>query len=712
MRFPDHLLDEIRARLAVSQVVGRRVALKKAGREYRGLSPFKSERTPSFFVNDQKGFYHCFASGEHGDIFTFVMKTEGLSFTEAVERLAGEAGIALPKADASASAADARRVRLYTLLEAAASFFEAQLAAAAGTEARRYVLETRQLKRETVAAFRIGFAPNSRTALAEHLRSAGFSRDEMVTAGMLIAGDDIREPYDRFRNRVMFPITDLKGRVIAFGGRALEKGAPAKYLNSPETPLFHKGRVLFNAARARPLAFARGRLLVAEGYMDVVALTEAGFGEAVAPLGTALTEDQIEVLWRLTPEPTLCFDGDSAGRKAAFRAVDTVLPLLRPGFSLSFAFLPDGLDPDDLVRARGSEAMGALIDARKPLAEVLLDKEVISGDGSTPERRAALEAALAAQVRRIREPTVRAHYGDTMRQRLSMVWGRPVAATRLSALDDAALEVPPETRASRASMGPANAGPPRDRGPRAARPTTAGASPHAAHRPIFPGAAAPVYGGRMGRPGPAAARAGRPGAGRADGRSGRWLEGPDPRTARSSSLVASRLVAPSESATPTREMLILAGVLRHPWLLDEHAEMLAALELQCADMRQVRDAVLTVLAIAQGAADTDTFTLDSRSLATQLGRLGVSSVLSQIDRCATHCGDRFATASADRATVIAGWLDAVRLHRRASELVRALRLAEQAFVASQQQEDLDRIVELQRELTAAADQGADCSLQD
>ncbi|MET0567751.1 MAG: DNA primase, partial [Hyphomicrobiaceae bacterium] len=318
MRFTPQFLDEIRSRLSVSQVVARKVALKKSGREYRGLSPFKSEKTPSFFVNDQKGFYHCFASGEHGDIFTFVMKTEGLSFPEVVERLASEAGVTMPKPERSdgreAERAD-ERTRLYELVEAAAAWFEARLKGPEGQEARRY-LERRGLRRETIAEFRLGFAPVSRSALKEHLASSGFTPQEMAASGMQIAGEDIPVPYDRFRNRVMFPIRDLKGRVIAFGGRALDPDAPAKYLNSPETPLFHKGDVLFNAAKARQLAFERGRIIVVEGYMDVIALAEAGFGETVAPLGTALTEGQLQVLWRMAPEPVLCFDGDSAGRKA------------------------------------------------------------------------------------------------------------------------------------------------------------------------------------------------------------------------------------------------------------------------------------------------------------------------------------------------------------------------------------------------------------
>lgn len=417
MRFNPNFLDEIRARVPVSQVVGRKVALKKAGREYKGLSPFKTEKTPSFTVNDQKGFYHCFASGEHGDIFTFLMKTEGLEFPEAVERLAQEAGIPMPKQPERNIAEEDQRDRLYRLLEASAVFFEDSLRSGLGTEARRY-LEKRGLARETIQTFRLGFAPNSRTALTTHLKAKGFSLADMAVAGMLIAGNDIPEPYDRFRNRVMFPILDLKGRVIAFGGRALEKDVPAKYLNSPETPLFHKGHTLFNAARARSAAHDKDRVIVVEGYMDVVALSEAGFTESVAPLGTALTEDQIKLLWRFAPEPTLCFDGDSAGRKAADRAVEIALPWLKPGQSVTFAFLPEGIDPDDLIRQQGTSAMSDVLARTRPLVDALWDRELRTGACTTPEQRAALEARLFALVATIQDATVRSHYQRELRDRL------------------------------------------------------------------------------------------------------------------------------------------------------------------------------------------------------------------------------------------------------------------------------------------------------
>ena len=430
MRFSPAFLDEIRARLPVSQVVARKVALKRKGREYAGLSPFKTEKTPSFFVNDQKGFYHCFASGEHGDIFTFLMKTEGLSFPEAVERLAAEAGVPVPRMTAVEARQEDQRARLLAVVEASAAFFQEQLRGSAGAEARRY-LERRGLERETIARFRLGYAPPGRATLKDHLAGLGFTAEEMTLSGMVVAGEDIPVSYDRFRHRVMFPITDLKGRIIAFGGRALDPDAPAKYLNSPETLLFHKGSILFNATQARAAAHERNQVVVVEGYMDVIAMSQAGFENTVAPLGTALTDDQLRLLWRMAPEPILCFDGDAAGRRAAYRAIDVALPQLQPGRSLAFAFLPDGSDPDDMVRQQGTEAMRHVLERAIPRVEVLWEKEWKSGQWSTPERRAFLERRIAALLGRIGDLTVRQHYGRTLRSKLHEAWPvRSAAASR------------------------------------------------------------------------------------------------------------------------------------------------------------------------------------------------------------------------------------------------------------------------------------------
>ncbi|MEZ5924354.1 MAG: DNA primase [Hyphomicrobiaceae bacterium] len=417
MRFPPQLLDEIRARLPVSQVVSRRVALKRQGREFIGLSPFKVEKTPSFTVNDHKGFYHCFATGEHGDIFTFLMKTEGLAFPEAVERLAEEAGVAMPKPSPELVRQAGEYDRLAAASEAAAAYFEARLKTPEGRAARDYLVR-RGLAETTIATFRLGFAPDSRSGLKEHLAAKGYSTDEMVKAGLLIAGADIPVPYDRFRGRLMIPIPDLKGRVIAFGGRALKPDQSPKYLNSPETPLFHKGRILYNAARARLPAHDAGTVVVVEGYLDVIALAEAGIGQVVAPLGTALTPDQIKLLWRLGPEPILCFDGDAAGQKAAYRAVDTVLPMLEPGRSLRFAFLPAGLDPDDLVRQQGAEAARRVLSNASSLLEVAWRREREREPADTPERRAALSHRVEKLAESVEDRSVREEYQRELRQRL------------------------------------------------------------------------------------------------------------------------------------------------------------------------------------------------------------------------------------------------------------------------------------------------------
>ena len=424
MRYPPSLLDDIRARLPVSQVVGRRVQLKRQGREFAGLSPFKNERTPSFTVNDAKGFFHCFASGEHGDIFGFLMKTEGLTFTEAVQRLAAEAGVTLPKPTAQAAEQEDARDQLLAVVEEATRFFEAMLASPRGRECREY-LERRGVPPDLAKRFRMGFAPDSRSALKEHLTARKFAVADMIETGLLIAGDDIPTPYDRFRGRLIIPIADLRGKVIAFGGRGLAADAKPKYLNSPETPLFHKGSVLFNAANARKAAHDSGEVVVVEGYMDVIALAGGGIENAVAPLGTALTENQLGLLWRMSQEPTICLDGDAAGQKAALRAADLALPNIQPGRSLKFAILPSGLDPDDLMRRDGPEAMRKLLGQTAPLIEVLWKRERDAEQLDTPERKAGLERRLAALAKRIADPALATQYGHDLRERgKDILWGR------------------------------------------------------------------------------------------------------------------------------------------------------------------------------------------------------------------------------------------------------------------------------------------------
>ncbi len=430
MKFSNSFLDEIRARLPVSQVVSRRVPLKRAGREWKGLSPFNREKTPSFTVNDQKGFYHCFSSGKHGDVFTFLMETEGLSFPEAVEKLAGEAGLPMPAPDPQYERANKERLGLLDALEAAARLFEEALQARDGRDALLYA-ERRGLKPETLKEFRIGFAPHAKEVLKADLTKRGFTEAQLLEAGLLVKPDDGRPSYDRFRNRLTIPILDAKSRVIGFGARALDPDAEPKYLNSPETKLFDKGSTVFNFARARKAAFDRGEIVVVEGYMDVIALYQAGFENAVATLGTAFTERQMEQLWLLAPEPIICFDGDRAGEAAAARAIDRMLPMLREGHSFRFAFLPEGLDPDDLVRSQGGGAFTQCLKAARPLIDVLWLRERAEQPLDTPERRAAFEARLDALLAQIGNTRVRDHYRREVRNRLFALWRERPQAPRV-----------------------------------------------------------------------------------------------------------------------------------------------------------------------------------------------------------------------------------------------------------------------------------------
>jgi len=416
-RFTPQFLDDIRARVLVSDVVSKRVKLKRAGREWKGLSPFQTEKTPSFTVNDEKGFYHDFSSGKHGNIFDFVMETEGVGFREAVERLAAMAGLALPALGPAEQWQEERRRALTNVMELAAGFFIEALASPAGAAAQSY-LSDRAISPSMQAQFRIGYAPGELYALKERLVRHGVSVPDMLEAGLLIGGDDIPMPFDRFRNRVIFPIADLRNRVIGFGGRALAKDAAAKYLNSPETPIFHKGDNLYNHAAARTAVHGGAILVVVEGYTDVIAMVAAGYSATVAPLGTALTERQLALLWKMTNEPVLCFDGDRAGRNAAYRAADLALPHLAPGKSLRFALLPEGKDPDDIARSGGRIALDNLIANARHLADVIWSREVEGQELVTPERRAALEARIGEIAATIKDDVVRRYYRDDLTARL------------------------------------------------------------------------------------------------------------------------------------------------------------------------------------------------------------------------------------------------------------------------------------------------------
>lgn len=440
MRYPPQILDEIRARLPVSDVVGRRVKLRKQGREYAGLSPFNPEKTPSFFVNDQKGFYHCFSSGKHGDIFRFVMETEGLPFGEAVERLAGEVGVALPKADYREVVREKERATLIDVCEMAATYYQDCFKLTEGQAARAYS-DKRGLSRMTISEFRIGYAPGGRDSLKRHLLGKDIDEQQMIDCGLLIKPDDGRPSYDRFRNRLMIPIQDERGRVVAFGGRALSAEDQPKYLNSPETELFHKGLMLYNGHRAREEAYKTGSVTVVEGYLDVIAVYQAGYKAVVATLGTAFTEEQIQRLWKYAAEPTICFDGDKAGIKAAHRAVDRVLPVLKSGYSFNFAFLPDGKDPDELIAAGGKEAFQREVARAIPLAEVLWERETRDASLDTPERKAALEKRLEDLTGEIKDERVQRIYRLRYRTRLSNLFWQSERGTRGNARAPAASEV-------------------------------------------------------------------------------------------------------------------------------------------------------------------------------------------------------------------------------------------------------------------------------
>jgi len=533
MRFDQNFLDEIRARLPVSQVVSRHVRLKRQGREFIGLSPFKSEKTPSFTVNDQKGFFHCFASGEHGDIFGFLMKIEGLSFPEAVERLAKETGVRLPEVTVKDAQQDGLRARLLAVVEASARFFESNLRGPDGTPARDY-LQDRGVSPKLQKQFRIGYAPDKRFTLKEHLIGMGFSLQEMNMSGMLVSGEDISVPYDRFRNRIVFPITNLRDQVIAFGGRALSADQPAKYLNSPETPLFHKGAVLFNCSSARQSSYQSGNVIVVEGYMDVIALSGAGFENVVAPLGTALTEDQFKLLWRLAPEPILCLDGDSAGLKAAHRAVETILPLLRPGYSARFVLLPGGQDPDDLISSEGPSALQDLLVHSEPLSDVLWKKEWEAGIWDTPERRAALEQRLYQLVGTIRDLSVRRHYESNIRERLYSAWQKRNNFKKMPLKSGYRKWPSSQNQSGRRSNGFQRS------------------EPFGSKKPPFESGSA------------------------------------------SQSLANSQMITGKLGEMSNRDAVILATMLNHPWILDEFIEEIAALIFDSPGAERLRDNILDV----------------------------------------------------------------------------------------------------------------------
>ena len=571
MRFTPQFLEELKARLPVSEVVGRRVKLQRSGRELKGLSPFNKEKTPSFFVNDQKEAWFDFSSGKNGSIFDFIMLTEGVSFPEAVERLAQMAGVALPKVSHEDQQRDARRKTLHDVMDLAAKFFEATLASRTGAKARGYLAD-RSLDPATQLKFRLGYASSERFALKEHLGSHGIPVEDMIEAGLLIAGGDIPVPFDRFRDRVMFPITDIRGRVIAFGGRAMEKDAPAKYLNSPETPLFHKGATLYNIAAARQAAHDGQPIVVVEGYVDVIAMVTAGYAAAVAPLGTALTEDQLALIWKMADEPILCFDGDGAGMRAAFRAVDLAMPRLKPGKSLKFALLPQGQDPDDLLRSAGREAVVEVIEAAKPLAAMLWARETEGHEFDTPERRAALEARINEVTTAIADESVRKYYRQDFQDRLRQFFA-PAQSPR---------------------------GNFQQRGP----------GENWRDRPKGAGRGEWQRNGRT-----------RPEVGSRN----------TPYVVVSQQMTASPVHRGARTAVPLREALILQAALNYPWLLHDHLEELSQLEFRYADAEKLKSALIDIAAhSAAPDAETIKAELATRGLTSVMERIEAAITTSSV----------------------------------------------------------------------------------
>jgi DNA primase len=643
MRFSQEFLDELKARLPVSEVVGRRVKLKKAGREWKGLSPFQQEKSPSFTVNDQKGFYHDFSSGKHGSIFDFVMETEGVAFGEAVERLASMAGMPLPQVSPEAERREQRRKTLHDIMELAATFFTDTLAARQGARARGYLAD-RGIDPSTQLKFRLGYAVSERFALKEHLGKQGVPVEDMIEAGLLVTGDDVPVPYDRFRDRVMFPITDARGRVIAFGGRALEKDVPAKYLNSPETPLFHKGDNLYNLAAARLAAHNGAMPVVVEGYVDVIAMVGAGFDAAVAPLGTALTENQLALLWRMADEPILCFDGDKAGQKAAFRAADLALPHLQPGKSLRFALLPEGQDPDDLARASGRGAIEEVIGAARPLAEILWLREIEGGAFATPERRAALERRIGELAANIRDDVVRKYYRQDFAGRLERMF-QPA--------------------------------------PRDSRNFTQRQGGFRGH---------PDRAGGFGRN-----QQGRRGQG-ANREAWTAVSGNGPYQVASPQLATSPILRGQRAAMSRRDALILKSLLNYPWLLHDHVEEIAALDLSHPDAQKLREAIIAAFSADHHHSGDDE--AQSEKLRSDLARAGFSELVQRLERAITTQAVWGAQGGAGADDVLATWKQLIALHHQWNSLLRELKDAERALAEDATEHNFGWLRDVKQRLAA------------
>jgi DNA primase len=540
------------------------------------------------------------------------------------------AGMALPAATPDAARHEQRRKTLYDVMDLAAKFFADTLASRHGAKARGY-LGDRAISPATQLQFRIGYAPPDRFALKEHLGALGIPVEDMVEAGLLVAGDDIPVPYDKFRDRVMFPIADLRNRVIAFGGRALEKEVAAKYMNSPETPLFHKGDNLYNLSTARQATHNGAALIVVEGYVDVIAMVTTGFAATVAPLGTALTENQLMLLWKMADEPILCFDGDKAGQKAAFRAADLALPHLKPGKSLRFALLPEGQDPDDLARSGGRAAIEEVIGAARGLADVLWSREIEGGTFATPERRAALEARIGELSNGIRDEVVRRYYRQDLAERLQ------------------------RTFAPQGGRGGYN------RGNFAKRPGGESGGRFGSRAPFTPGAA-----GRFG-----------PGGGRGQVSASSQTINRGPYQAASAQLATSPIMRDQRSALSRREALILQSLINHPWLLHDHLEEVAALELAHPEANKLRAGIIA--AFASDHHHSPEPEEQAEKMRADLEGRGFSQVLQRVGAAITTSAVWGVQSGAAREDVLSTWQQLVALHQKTHALLREKKDAELAL---------------------------------
>jgi DNA primase len=642
MKFPPSFLDEIRARVPVSEVVRKKVKLQKRGREWVGLSPFNAEKSPSFTVNDPKGFFHDFSSGKHGDGFTFLMETEGLSFPEAVERLAGMAGLPMPVETSEQRESEQKRASLTQVMDWATEYFQRQLKGAQGRDARDY-LARREISPAAQAHFRIGYAPPDRHGLRDALAARGVGVAAMIEAGLLINGEDIAVPYDRFRHRLMFPIHDRGGAVIAFGGRALEKNAHspakdgrpdghpiAKYLNSPETPLFHKGATLYNLHNARKAAHEAGTVIAVEGYIDVIAMTAAGLAHVVAPLGTALTPEQCALLWRMAEEPILCFDGDTAGLKAADRAIDTALPLIGPGRTLRFVLLPGGQDPDELLRSGGAGALEQAVSAPLPLVEMLWRRETRERTLDTPERRAALERRLGEVAAQIQDAALRRYYGQDLSARLSKLFDRE--------------------EISRA-------------GGQGWRPRK-----------------------NFGRTGFGGAGSGGPGFGRPGAASGPVRVG--------AGLANSPLFKGVKPQVSARECLILLVLINHPPLLADHIEDLAAMQFEAPEANTLRD-----LMVRGASSQAEGEAASTAALIEFIEEAGLAPFHARLEGMVAHANLWSVQPEAATADAAATLRQALSLHHKVWALNRELRVIEGRLAADPNEEDAARLADIQTQLS-------------